>query len=331
MRKKLCFFTVTLMMVAFGMSTHVFAAGVKLTIGTSATSQSIIGQTMQHFADKVKELSGGEITVATYPDSQMGSDTELIEGVQMGTISMVIGTTAPQVSFVPTLALFDLPNAYSDINTAQKVLGQFNDKMEPSFSAAGLHLCTMFPTAFRYMSSNKAVRGVNDFQGIKIRTMENPYHMAYWKSLGATATPLAFSELYIGLQQGTIDAQENPLDIFMSAKFNEQQKYIIDTKHIVFIADILINKGQWNALSDAQRNILDQAFQETSAFGTSNAKSIEAKNRQAIKASGVEIIELDDATIAAMKKEAAPVYDMIRKAAGAELVDEYLNAINSAQ
>jgi len=300
-------------------------------IATSATSSSIIGQTMKYAADLISERSEGKITVESYPDGQLGSDTELIEGVQMGTIDMVIGTTAPQVSFIPDLAIFDLPNVYSDISVAQIVLSEFTKKMEPSFENTGLRLCTMFPTVFRYMSSSKAIRSVDDFKGIKIRTMENPYHMAYWNELGATATPLAFSELYIGLQQGLVDAQENPLDIFMSSKFYEQQNYLINTKHIAFIATILMNQKQWDSMPIEYQDLMNDCFIEASKYGTENAKKVEDENIKLIKEKGVEIIEPDEKTYEAIIKRVEPVYEMIRKAVGSGLVDEYLSIINKAQ
>jgi len=303
----------------------------KFSIATSATSSSIIGQTMQYFADLVEERSGGKITVATYPDAQLGSDTELIEGVQMGTITMVIGNTAPQVSFVPELAVFDLPNVYSDTAQAQAVLNNFKDKMEPYFEGTGLKLGVMFPTVFRYMSSNKPVRSIDDFQGIKIRTMENPYHMAYWNELGASATPLAFSELYVGLQQGLVDAQENPLDIFMSSNFHEQQDYIIHTKHILFIATILMNQEQWDMMPAEYQEIVAECFEEAAKFGTENAKKIEDEIKQDIMDAGVEIIELDESTYEEIVEKVQPVYDMIREAVGSELVDEYLKEIEAAK
>lgn len=335
MKKTFCFLLTLLLIASFGcgLAAESLADGpdLKFIIATSATSSSIIGQTMQYAADLIEERSGGKITVDAFPDGQLGSDAELVEGVQMGTITMMIGTTAPQVSFVPDLALFDLPNVYSDIETAKTVLAQFKEKMEPSFEGTKLHLCTMFPTVFRYMSCSKAVRSVDDFKGIKIRTMENPYHMAYWNALGATATPLAFSELYVGLQQGLVDAQENPLDIFMSSKFYEQQAYVINTKHIVFGATILMNEAQWDALPEAYKTLLNECFAEAADYGSTNAAKVEEENKGKIKEAGVEIIELDDATIAAMVEKAAPVYQMIKDAVGEELVDEYLAAIQAAK
>lgn len=297
------------------------------TIATSATKDSAIGKTMQYAADLIAERSNGDIMITCYPDSQLGSDSELVEGVQMGNITMVIGNTAPQVSFVPSLALFDLPNTYDDIEVAQTVLAGFTDKMTDTFEGTDLRLCQLFPTVFRYMSSNKEIKSIEDFSGIKIRTMTNNNHMAYWNALGATATPLNFSELYIGLQQGLVTAQENPLDIFLSSNFNEQQKYVIDTKHIAFVATILMNQSTWDELPADVQELLTECFAEIGQYGTKAAQEAEAANIKAVLDSGVAMIELDDATIAQMKEKAAPVYDMIRTAVGSELVDDYLAAI----
>lgn len=302
----------------------------EFTIGTSATKDSAIGKAMQYTADLIAERTDGRIQITCYPDSQLGSDAELVEGVQMGNITMVIGNTAPQVTFVPALALFDLPNTYDDISVAQSVLSQFTGAMEQSFNGTDLHLCQIFPTVFRVMSCSKEVRSINDFSGIKIRTMTNNNHMEYWNRLGATATPVDFSELYIGLQQGMVDAQENPLDIFLSSKFYEQQDYLINTKHIAFVATLLMNQATWDSLPADLQGILNECFVEIGQYATSTAQAAEADNVAAAKAQGVTIIDLDDATIDAMKEKAAPVYDMIRQQVGDELVDNYLAAIESA-
>lgn len=301
------------------------------TIGTSATKDSAIGKTMQYAADLIQEKTEGRIHITCYPDSQLGSDAELVEGVQLGNVTMVIGNTAPQVTFVPNLALFDLPNTYDDITTAQKVLTGFTDKMAASFEGTDLHLCQMFPTVFRYMSCNKEIRSVDDFAGVKIRTMTNNNHMAYWNALGATATPLDFSELYIGLQQGLVDAQENPLDIFLSSNFYEQQKYVINTKHIAFVATILMNENTWNSLPADLQETLNECFTEIGKYGTDTAQAAETENLKSVESKGVTVIDLDDATIAQMKEKAAPVYDMVREAVGNDLVDEYLAAIETAK
>lgn len=300
------------------------------TIATSATKDSAIGKTMQYAADLIQERTQGRITITCYPDSQLGSDAELVEGVQLGNVTMVIGNTAPQVTFVPGLALFDLPNTYQDIGAAQTVLSNFTGQMAPAFDNTGLHLCQLFPTVFRYMSSNKDIQSISDFSGVKIRTMTNNNHIAYWNALGATATPLDFSELYIGLQQGLVDAQENPLDIFISSKFYEQQKYVINTKHIAFVATLLMNQETWDSLPADLQQTLTACFHEIGQYGTQVAQEAEEANLKAVTDAGVTVVELDDATLSQMREKAAPVYDMVRQAVGDTLVDDYLAAIDAA-
>lgn len=299
------------------------------TIATSATKESAIGKTMQYAADLIAERSGGKISVTCYPDSQLGSDSELVEGVQLGSVTMVIGNTAPQVAFVPALSLFDLPNTYTDITMAQSVLSEFSEKMSANFDGTQMRLCQLFPTVFRYMSGNKEITTVEDFKGIKIRTMTNNNHMAYWNALGATATPLDFSELYIGLQQGLVNSQENPLDIFLSSNFYEQQKYVINTKHLVFVATILMNQEVWDSLPADLQETLDECFAEISSYGTKIAQEAEADNLKIVHEKGVTVVELNDETLAQMREKAQPVYDMVRNAVGDELVDEYLAAIEA--
>ena len=295
-----------------------------LTFATSAPEGAILDTSMKHAAEEIGKRSGGKITVDCFPASQLGSDRELIEGCQLGTISMVIGATAPQVSFVPTLALFDLPNTFSDIETAKVVLHAFQPQMEPKYAAASLKLLALYPTVFRYMSSNVEVRKVQDFAGIKIRTMENPYHLAYWSALGAKPTPLAFSELYIALQQKLVDGQENPLDVFQNSKFYEQQKYVIDTKHNVFVATIVMNTKLWESMPAEYRALIDECLAETVDYTISIAQERTAEIRRQIEAEGVTVIELGDDVIAAMREKAKPAYDLIRKNIGDEIVDAYL-------
>ena len=302
-----------------------------LTFATSAPEGAILDISMKHAAEQINERSGGKITVDCFPASQLGSDRELIEGCQLGTISMVIGATAPQVSFVPALAIFDLPNTFSDIETAKTVLHGFQPQMESKYARASLKLLALYPTVFRYMSSNVEVRQVGDFKGIKIRTMENPYHLAYWSALGAKPTPLAFSELYIALQQKLVDGQENPLDVFQNSKFYEQQKFVINTKHNVFVATIVMNTKLWEGMPAEYQALVNECLAETVDYTISIAQEKTAEIRKQIESEGVTVIDLDDAVTAAMRKKAKPAYDLIRKDIGDEIVDAYLTDIEAAK
>jgi len=195
----------------------------------------------QKIKEMIEQRSNGKIKVEVYLDNQLGGDREILEGCQVGGIAMVSQTTAPQVTFIPELAVFDIPMLFDNLDLARKVLsGPFRQKLEPLYEKAGLKLLLFEPIYYRETTTNKPIKTINDFKGIKFRTMENKYHMAFWKALGANPTPLNFSELYIALQQGIVDAQENPYEIVWSSKFYEVQKYLVNTHHICFILSIVL-------------------------------------------------------------------------------------------
>lgn len=127
-----------------------------------------------------------------------------------------------------------------------------------------------------------------------------------------------------------VDAQENPLDIFLSSKFYEQQDYIINTKHNVFVATLLMNQDVWDSLPSDLQDILTECFAEIGQYGTQTGQEADEANLQAIEETGVTIIDLDDSTLDQMRETAQPVYDMIREDVGADLVDAYLAAIEAS-
>lgn len=299
-------------------------------LASSATSEAVMGVTAQYFADLVNESSGGKVTIKTYLDMELGSDEELVKGTALGTVDMVNTSTPNVASVVPTFALFDLPNVFPDIDTAREVLRAFNEKMVPSMEGSGLHLCFMSPTAFRWMSCNRNIQSIRDFQGLRIRTMRNAYHMAYWESLGASAAPLTFSELYISLQQGLVNAQENPPDVFLDADLQDQQEYLVNTRHIVFIGTLLMNEEQWNQLPVQYQSFLEDCFEKAAVFGSEYGAEIESECVRQIEETGVEIVELNQTVLNQIIEKAQPVYDMIRETVGDDLVDEYLAAIRAA-
>lgn len=301
-------------------------------IALSANESSPGGVT----ANKVKEIieakSNGSLQVEVYPNAQLGGDRELIESTQAGNLSMATLTTAPMVSFIPELAVFDMPVALSDLEVARKVLnGPFRELIASKYEAAGFKLLMMVPDSFREMSSNVPVYKFDDFKGIDIRTMENKYHMAFWKNLGANPSPLAFSELYIGLQQGLVDAQENPYATLVASKLYEQQKYIINTNHIMFISTTVMNKGLYDSLSDEQKLILEESFIEAQDFGFAEGKRQADESLAFIQKEGLEVIDLASEEYAKMQEAAGPVYEMIREDIGTELVDALLNALEEAK
>lgn len=286
----------------------------------------------QKIKEMIEQRSNGKIKVEVYLDNQLGGDREILEGCQVGGIAMVSQTTAPQVTFIPELAVFDIPMLFDNLDLARKALsGSFRQKLEPLYEKAGLKLLLFEPIYYRETTTNKPIKTINDFKGLKIRTMENKYHMAFWKALGANPTPLNFSELYIALQQGIVDAQENPYEIVWANKFYEVQKYLVNTHHICFILSIVMNKGLYDSMPAEYKKIITDSMNEAGNMLFENAKA----NNQALLANvvkqGMTVIELTDDMKQGMNKAAKGVEQMVRKDVGDGIVDELMTAIKNAK
>ena len=203
-------------------------------LGTSSPEDTVTQIYAEKFAQEVERLSDGAMKIAVYPNSVLGGDRELLESCKDGDIPFVVQNTAPQVTFMPDTAVFDMPCLFDSIEEVRAHVDnpEFLEMMWQVYQDGGYDLLGYADQGFRIMTTNDKVESISDFKGQKIRTMENSYHMQFWKVLGANPTPMTFSEVYIGLQQGTIDAQENPYEVVVSNKLYEQQKYVVETNHL---------------------------------------------------------------------------------------------------
>lgn len=295
-------------------------------LGTDSPEDTVTHKYAVKFAEEVKALSGGKINVQVYSNGTLGGDREMLESIKGGNIQFVVQTTAPQVNFMPKLAVFDIPNAYATIDEVRKAVDNesFIKSINSVYEDAGYHLMAYADQGFRVMSTNKKIESINDFKGQKIRTMENANHIAYWKALGANPTPMAFAEVYIGLQQGTIDAQENPYEVVVSAKFYEQQKYVIKTNHIPHLLSLITSSELYNGLNDAEKAIVDEAAVNAKAYAREQADSRVSDRISIIESNGAEIVEVNAETFKAMQEAVQPVYGSIKEQVGEELVNAYL-------
>lgn len=283
------------------------------------------------FKELIDKKFGGKVKAELYLDSKLGGDRETLEGCQAGNIAIVSLTTAPMVGFVPKLAVFDIAMLFDDLDVAKKALGAFKTKLIPEYEKAGFKLMLFTPISFRELTAKKPINKVEDLKGLKIRTMENKYHMAFWKGLGANPTPLNFAELYIALQQGIVDAQENPYDIILGSKFFEVQKYLVHTHHICFIFTYVMNKKLYESMPAEYQKTLGDVFAEVDNFLFAESKGQAAKMLAELKNKGMEVIEITPELKEKMKESAKGVADMVRSAVGSEIVDDLLLAITQAK
>ncbi|MBA4700210.1 MAG: TRAP transporter substrate-binding protein [Ruminococcus sp.] len=295
-------------------------------LATSSTEDTITHVFATTFAEEVGRLSDGKMKIQVYPQSTLGGDRELLESCKDGDIPFVLQSPAPQVSFMPQLCVFDMPCLFQDIQTARDTVDnpEFQEIIKGIYEDAGYQLLGTADQCFRVMTSQKPFTGFDSFKGQKIRTMENPFHIQFWKALGANPTPMTFSEVYIGLQQGTIDAQENAYELLVSAKLYEQQKYVIDTNAVPDYTTLIVSDEFYQGLSEKQKDIIHNAAQNAQAKARQSADDRRERRKKELQKEGMEIIELDDAVWKEMQDACKPVYESIRERAGDELVDLYM-------
>ena len=294
----------------------------ELYIATASQEDTVTDIFMKKFSELVEEKSKGRIKMNQYPNSQLGGDIEITEAVQRGNITFVVQTTAPQVPFVPEVAIFDAPMAFKNLSVARKVLdGALSEKLKQYYENKNLRLLGYADQGYRVMSSNKKVEKIEDLKGIKIRTMENANHIALWKDAGANPTPMSWAEVYIGLQQGAIDAQENPIETIVASKVYEQQDYVIYTNHILHTLSLIGSPTVIDDLPQDLQKIIQDSADEAKIYAREQTDQRSQGRIEILKESGTQLIQYNDVLFSDMKKRTQPVWNTIENKIGKELVD----------
>lgn len=298
----------------------------------SVAESSINYKMVRKFADLIHEKSGGKITVDIYPGGQLGNTSEGTEAVIGGSIDIGSGMTTDLVDFIPQYGVFDLPNLFDDVQEMRSVLsGDFVNTMNSYCNDGGIQMLGYSDAGFRQLTTNKAVHSLADLKGQKIRVMTNKYHIAYWNALGAAATPMQFTEVFMGLQQGTIDGEENPYMNIVGNNMQEVQKYIVETNHIGHIITFFMNADLYNSLPDNVRNLVNECSEAASQYANNKADESIKADKQTCLDAGCEIIELDQNEISELRDKAQTVYSMVRKDLGDSLVDQLLDAVDQSK
>lgn len=294
-------------------------------LGTSSPDDTVTQLYAEKFAEEVSRLSDGQMKIQVYPNSVVGGDRELLESCKDGDIPFVVQNTAPQVTFMPDIAVFDMPMLFDSIAHVRRTVDHpaFLQRISTVYKQAGYELLGFADQGFRVMTTNKRVQTLDDFKGQKIRTMENPYHLQFWKQLGTNPTPMTFSEVYIGLQQGTIDAQENPYEVVVSNKLYEQQDYVVETNHLPHLITLIVSEKFMSRLSDSQKQIIREAAAIAKDYARQQSDARIASRIRMIEASGTTIISLSPEMKQEMRRLSGPVYQHIRQQVDAELIRLY--------
>ena len=302
-------------------------------LATASPEDTVTQIYAEKFAEEVDRLSDGRIKIQVYANSTLGGDRELLESCKDGDIPFVVQNTAPQVTFMPDLAIFDVPCAFEDLDECRAVLDdeEFGALVSSVYEEGGYQLLGVADQGFRVMSTNKAVNSIEDFKGQKIRTMENPFHLAFWKSIGANPTPMSFSEVYIGLQQHTIDAQENPYEVIVSNRLYEQQDYVVETNHLPHLITLIMNDEFYKDMPAEDQAIMKEAAAIATEYARQASDDRIADRVKTIEDSGTEIIKIDEETYNAVVEASGGVRDDIKSKVDPGLYDTFIECIDKAK
>ncbi|KGP89646.1 ABC transporter substrate-binding protein [Pontibacillus chungwhensis BH030062] len=284
------------------------------------------------FKEIVEEKTDGSIKVETFHSGQLGDDRTMIENLQINSQQVVIPSTAPMANFVPEFSVFDIPFLFPSEDVADQVLdGETGQKILDKLEGQDLKGLAYWENGFRDLTnSERAVSSVEDFKGLKIRTMENDLHLDAFKALGANPTPMAFTELFTAMQQGTVDGQENPYATIYLQKFYEVQDHVSNTHHIYSPFVFLMSKTFFDNLSEENQKIVKEAAEEAGEYERKLNREANEKYLKKLQEEGMEFTEITDEAREEMKKKVQPVVDEYKSKIGEDIVDEVYKAVEEA-
>ena len=287
-----------------------FAGGQTFTIkiGHSDTTTNLINVSLENFAKYVEEQSGGAVKVDIYAAEQLGSNAEMAEMLEMGSLDAMMMPQGQEASFAPKINTLGLPFLFPDYDSVYKVLdSEIGDELVADLESHNMIQLAYWENGLRQTTNSKRpLNGAADFKGLKIRTPEDAMTMAIFNALGASPSPLAFSELYLALQQGTFDGQENPVSNIYANNFQDVQKYLAMTNHKYECKNMIFSLTSWNKYPEDVQNLLKEAAK---TYGDEHRKAIVDSQDTMLKELEEAGMEVTYPDIADLQAATASVYD----------------------
>lgn len=294
------------------LATPAFARELTLGMQDNETSNVYLGA--QEMQKKLAELSGGELTLNLFPSSQLGDFKAMVAQVQANELDAVI-TGYPDMSYIiPELNLIGAPYVARDFDHLQEIIaGPWGQEMSTKFEEQGVKLLDVWYYGTRQTTSNRAINTMDDMKGLRLRTPNVPFLIAYAENVGATPAPVAFAEVYLALQTNQVDAEENPLPTIEAMKFYEVQSHVALTNHFVASAAVQVSTATWAALSEEERGWLSEAIAVGGELNNSLTRKSEEELLATFEGRGMTITRPDlEPFRAAMK----PYYDELESQFG---------------
>lgn len=279
-------------------------------LGTTVNEQDSFHVAATKFAELVAERTGGEYKIEIYPNGTLGGESDMLDSMSMGMLDMGIITSGPFVNFSEMMGVLDMPYLFATNEEAHEVLdGEIGQELLVTLEDAGLKGLAYAERGFRNVTTSvRPVNSAADLKGLKLRVMENEVYTATFKALDVNAVPMAWAEALTAMQQGTIEGQENPVNVMYSYKLWEYgQKYATFDRHSYATAIITMSLDVFNTLDEETQKIFKQAAQEAAEFERAWVAEQEAGQIQALKDNGMEIVEAPD--VESFRAAVKPVYE----------------------
>lgn len=276
------------------------AQAVKLTLGHGAAPGNPRHEASVKFAEVLKAKTGGRIEVQVAPSAQLGDDAAMVTAVRTGALDMTANSQGAVSAAVPEYAAFGMPFMFSSPAQAFKLLdGPLGQELAQKTADKGMILLGTWDNGIRQMTNSKRPIGkVEDMKGLKMRVPPDATLVDIMQALGAEAQQIKFAELYVALQQGVVDGQENPLVNIHASKLYEVQKHLALTNHQFQMTPLLMSKRTWDRLSDADKKAVQEAATEATALQRKLSADADAKLLDDLKAKGVQVTTVDKAAFA---------------------------------
>lgn len=280
-------------------------------------------KSLEVFKERVETLSEGSIKVELYANETLGAEMDNITAIQQGNCEGVLSGDTMS-NWTPYAALLAMPYAASsmdsliEIASSEEIGGVIEEQIRQNVK---LHPIGFFIRSARNLTANKKIESIDDLKGLKVRVPNNPLHISLWNAFGASATPLAWGEVFSALQNGTIEAQENPYANIISANLPEVQHYLIKTEHVYSWIYILLGEDFWNSLTEEQQTIINTAADEMQTFQWKYLKD-EVANQEAQLQEVMEFIEVDKAPFIEIAKQ------VLEEQLDPEIYDLYLKMVD---
>ncbi|CAG9166017.1 TRAP transporter substrate-binding protein [Cupriavidus respiraculi] len=273
------------------------AQAVKLTLGHGAAPGNPRHEASVKFAEAVKAKSGGRIHVQVAPSAQLGDDAAMLTALRTGALDISANSQGAVSAAVPEYAAYGMPFLFTKSADAFKLLdGPLGRELSDKSAAKGMVVLGYWDNGIRHMTNNRRpIKKVEDMKGLKMRTPPDAVLVDIMQALGAEAQQIKFAELYVALQQGVVDGQENPLVNIHASKLYEVQKHLALTGHMFQMTPFVMSKRTWDRLSEADRKAVTEAAAEATALQRKLTQDSDDKTLAELKAKGMQVTDVDKA------------------------------------